>query len=99
MGVHRPAIAIPMPVIGEDRIQLLVDAATVDPEPEWLVEWAELAREYARTSSSRRADDRAVSNGEEPGKGERAQASTVLFADVKGFTGNVEGRIRAAAPT
>ena len=58
-GVHRPAIAIPMPVIGEDRIQLLVDAgATVDPEPEWLVEWAELAastRAFASVSTSRRS--------------------------------------------
>jgi glycerol-3-phosphate acyltransferase PlsX len=94
-GVHRPAIAIPMPVIGEDRIQLLVDAgATVDPEPEWLVEWAELAREYARVRLG--VDEPTVallSNGEEPGKGDalRKQAS-VLFADVKGFTGNVEGR-------
>ena len=35
-GVHRPAIAIPVPVFGEDRIQLLVDGgATVDPDPEW----------------------------------------------------------------
>ncbi len=94
-GVHRPAIAIPMPVIGEDRIQLLVDAgATVDPEPEWLVEWAELAREYARIRLG--VDEPTIallSNGEEPGKGDalRKQAS-VLFADVKGFTGNVEGR-------
>jgi glycerol-3-phosphate acyltransferase PlsX len=94
-GVHRPAIAIPMPVIGEDRIQLLVDAgATVDPEPEWLVEWAELAREYARVRL--RVDEPTIallSNGEEPGKGDmlRKQASA-LFADVKGFTGNVEGR-------
>jgi glycerol-3-phosphate acyltransferase PlsX len=94
-GVHRPAIAIPMPVIGEDRIQLLVDAgATVDPEPEWLVEWAELAREYARVRLG--VDEPTIallSNGEEPGKGDalRKQAS-VLFADVKGFTGNVEGR-------
>jgi len=43
-GVHRPAIAIPVPVIGTERLQLLVDAgATVDPDPEWLVEWAALA--------------------------------------------------------
>jgi glycerol-3-phosphate acyltransferase PlsX len=94
-GVHRPAIAIPMPVIGEDRIQLLVDAgATVDPEPEWLVEWAELARAYARVRLG--VDEPTIallSNGEEPGKGDalRKRAS-VLFADVKGFTGNVEGR-------
>src|SRR5579884_2374661 len=49
-GVHRPAIAVPLPVIGTSSHQLLVDSgATVEPEPEWLVEWAVLAREYART--------------------------------------------------
>ena len=95
-GVHRPAIAIPMPVIGEDRIQFLVDVgATVDPEPEWLVEWAELARRIRACVRLGVAEPTIalLSNGEEPGKGDalRKQAS-VLFADVKGFTGNVEGR-------
>ncbi|MDQ1458030.1 MAG: phosphate acyltransferase [Actinomycetota bacterium] len=94
-GVHRPAIAIPIPVIGEDRIQLLVDGgATVDPDPEWLVEWAELARAYARVRLGVREPTIALlSNGEEPGKGDalRKRASD-LFAEVKGFVGNVEGR-------
>jgi glycerol-3-phosphate acyltransferase PlsX len=94
-GVHRPAIAIPVPVFGEDRIQLLVDAgATVDPDPEWLVEWAELARVYARVRLGVSEPTIALlSNGEEPGKGDalRKRASE-LFADVKGFVGNVEGR-------
>jgi glycerol-3-phosphate acyltransferase PlsX len=94
-GVHRPAIAIPVPVFGEDRIQLLVDAgATVDPDPEWLVEWAELARAYARVRLGVSEPTIALlSNGEEPGKGDalRKRASE-LFADVKGFVGNVEGR-------
>jgi glycerol-3-phosphate acyltransferase PlsX len=94
-GVHRPAIALPMPVIGTDRLQLLVDGgATVDPEPGWLVEWAVLAREYARIRLG--VDEPTVgllSNGEEPGKGDalRKQACD-LFADTKGFVGNVEGR-------
>ena len=94
-GVHRPAIAIPIPVFGEDRLQLLVDGgATVDPDPEWLVEWAELARAYARVRLGVREPTIALlSNGEEPGKGDalRKRASD-LFADVKGFVGNVEGR-------
>jgi phosphate acyltransferase len=94
-GVHRPAIAIPVPVFGEDRIQLLVDAgATVDPDPEWLVEWAELARAYGRVRLGVSEPTIALlSNGEEPGKGDalRKRASE-LFADVKGFVGNVEGR-------
>jgi glycerol-3-phosphate acyltransferase PlsX len=94
-GVHRPAIAVPLPVFGEDRMQLLVDGgATVDPDPEWLVEWAELARAYARVRLG--VDEPTIgllSNGEEPGKGDalRKRASELL-ADVKGFVGNVEGR-------
>ncbi len=94
-GVHRPAIALPVPVIGDDRIQLLVDGgATVDPDPEWLVEWAELAQAYARVRLGVEAPTVALlSNGEEAGKGDalRKQAA-VLLADVKGFVGNVEGR-------
>ena len=94
-GVHRPAIAIPLPVFGDDRLQLLVDGgATVDPDPEWLVEWAELARAYARVRLGVAEPTIALlSNGEEPGKGDalRKRASD-LFADVKGFIGNVEGR-------
>jgi glycerol-3-phosphate acyltransferase PlsX len=94
-GVHRPAIALPLTVIGEDRMQLLVDGgATVDPEPAWLVEWAELARAYARVRLGVEQPTIALlSNGEEPGKGDalRKEASK-LFADVKGFTGNIEGR-------
>jgi glycerol-3-phosphate acyltransferase PlsX len=101
-GIHRPAIAIPVPVIGSDRKQLLVDAgATVDAEPEWLVEWAVLGREYARTRLD--LDEPTVallSNGEEAGKGDalRKKASELL-ASVKGFVGNVEGRdlMRAGA--
>jgi glycerol-3-phosphate acyltransferase PlsX len=94
-GVHRPAIALPIPVVGEDRLQLLVDGgATVDPDPEWLVEWAELARAYARVRLGVSEPSVALlSNGEEPGKGDalRKRASELL-ADVKGFVGNVEGR-------
>jgi glycerol-3-phosphate acyltransferase PlsX len=94
-GVHRPAIALPIPVVGEQRIQLLVDGgATVDPDPEWLVEWAELARAYARVRLG--VDEPSVallSNGEEPGKGDALRKRAAeLLADVKGFTGNVEGR-------
>lgn len=94
-GVHRPAIALPVPVIGEDRIQLLVDGgATVDPEPEWLLEWAELARAYARVRLG--VDEPTVallSNGEEPGKGDALRKRAFeLFSDLKGFVGNVEGR-------
>ncbi len=82
-GVHRPAIAVPIPVLGDDRSQLLVDGgATVDPEPEWLVEWAELgARVRARAARRRRTDDRRCSRtARKPGKGDalRKSASPLL---------------------
>ncbi len=106
-GVHRPAIAIPLPVIGSSgsgapRSQLLVDGgATVDPQPEWLVEWALLGREYARLRLG--VDEPTVallSNGEEPGKGDALRkAAWSLLSEVKGWVGNVEGRdlLRASA--
>jgi phosphate acyltransferase len=94
-GVHRPAIATPIPIWRTDRHQLLVDSgATVDPEPEWLVEWATLAREYARVRLG--VDEPTIallSNGEEEGKGDALRkAAAPMLADLKGFVGNVEGR-------
>jgi glycerol-3-phosphate acyltransferase PlsX len=102
-GVHRPAIAIPLPIVGDDRKQLMVDGgATVDPEPAWLVEWAKLGRAYAQHRLG--VDEPTVallSNGEEPGKGDtlRKEAAALLAGEVKGFVGNVEGRdlVRASA--
>ena len=101
-GVHRPAIAVPLPMFGGPRAQLLIDGgATVDPQPEWLVEWALLGREYARLRLG--VDEPTVallSNGEEPGKGDALRkAAWPLLSEVKGWVGNVEGRdlLRAAA--
>jgi glycerol-3-phosphate acyltransferase PlsX len=94
-GVSRPAIAIPVPIAGSTTRQLLVDGgATVDPEPAWLVQWARLAREFARVRLGVEEPTVALlSNGEEPGKGDtlRKEAFELLSA-VKGFVGNVEGR-------
>src|SRR4029078_5887515 len=70
-GISRPAIAVPVPVAGTATRQLLVDGgATTDPEPEWLVQWALLAREYARLRLG--VDEPTIgllSHGEEGGKG------------------------------
>jgi glycerol-3-phosphate acyltransferase PlsX len=94
-GISRPAIAVPVPVAGTGARQLLVDGgATVDPEPEWLVQWALLAREYARVRLGvEEPTIGLLSNGEEAGKGDtlRKQAFDLLTS-VKGFIGNVEGR-------
>jgi phosphate acyltransferase len=94
-GVHRPAIAVPLPAFGAGHPQLLIDGgATVDPQPEWLVEWAHLGRAYARVRLG--VDEPTVallSNGEEPGKGDALRkAAWPLLAEVKGWIGNVEGR-------
>jgi glycerol-3-phosphate acyltransferase PlsX len=101
-GVQRPAIAVPVPVPGTDRVSVLLDAgATVDPEPVWLFQWAQLGREYARVRLGIDAPTVALlSNGEETGKGDELRKQAyALCSELKGFTGNVEGRdlLRGAA--
>ena len=94
-GIHRPAIAVPLPAFGAGRPQLLIDGgATVDPQPEWLVEWARLGREYARVRLGVAEPTVALlSNGEEAGKGDALRkAAWPLLSGVKGWIGNVEGR-------
>jgi phosphate acyltransferase len=93
-GVARPAIATPIPVPG-GRPQILVDSgSTVDCAPEWLVQFAVMGREYARTRLA--IDEPRVgllSNGEEEAKGDELRKKAfALLTDVPGFVGNVEGR-------
>jgi phosphate acyltransferase len=93
-GVARPAIAVPIPV-PYAHPQLLIDAgATVDATPEWLVQFARMGREYARTRFG--VDEPSVgllSNGEEEGKGDELRKAVFeLMRKVPGFVGNVEGR-------
>ncbi len=94
-GVARPAIGVPIPVPGSHP-QVLVDGgASVDCQPEWLVQFAQLGVAYARVrygiASPRCA---LLSNGEEPGKGDKLRKETfaLLEAQVPEFVGNVEGR-------
>ena len=101
-GVNRPAIAVPLPIPGSDRKQLLVDGgAPVDPEPAWLAQWARLGRAYATVRfDTAEPTVGLLSNGEEPGKGDALRkAAHGLFDDIPGFIGNVEGRdlMRASA--
>ncbi|MCU1459877.1 MAG: phosphate:acyl-(acyl carrier protein) acyltransferase [Actinomycetia bacterium] len=94
-GVARPAIAVPIPVPGAERPQLLVDGgATVDCQPEWLVQWAHLAVAYARLRLGVDAPTIGLlSNGEEAGKGDALRkAAFPLLQGIEGFTGNCEGR-------
>jgi glycerol-3-phosphate acyltransferase PlsX len=94
-GVSRPAIGVPIPRPGGTP-QLLIDGgATVDCEPEWLVQFALMGREYVRVRHG--LDTPMVgllSNGEEPGKGDalRKAVAPLLAASVPGFVGNIEGR-------
>jgi glycerol-3-phosphate acyltransferase PlsX len=93
-GIARPAIALPIPVPG-GHPQLLIDGgATVDCTPDWLVQFARMGREYARTRLG--VDEPTVgllSNGEEPGKGDELRKEVFpLLEKVDGFVGNVEGR-------
>ena len=93
-GIARPAIAVPIPVPG-GRPQLLIDGgSTVDCTSEWLVQFARMGREYARTRLG--VDEPSVgllSNGEEPGKGDELRKEAYpLLEKVEGFAGNVEGR-------
>jgi glycerol-3-phosphate acyltransferase PlsX len=94
-GVPSPALAVTIPVPGDDHPQLLVDAGAVpDPAPERLVQYAVMGAAYL--SSRFDLDEPRIgllSNGEEPGKGdELRKAAYALLQAVPGFVGNVEGR-------
>jgi glycerol-3-phosphate acyltransferase PlsX len=93
-GASRPAIGVPIPVPFAQPHLLVDGGATVDCTPEWLVQFAQMGRAYARLRLG--VDDPTVgllSNGEEPGKGDDLRKKT--FARLDGerwFVGNVEGR-------
>jgi glycerol-3-phosphate acyltransferase PlsX len=85
---------VPVPVPGHHP-QILVDAgSTVDCTAEWLVQFALMGREYARTRLE--VDEPRIgllSNGEEAGKGdELRKAAYPSLEKIPGFAGNVEGR-------
>lgn len=93
-GVARPAIAAPIPVPGSTPTLLVDSGATVDCQPDWLVQFARMGAEYA---ALRFGIDKPrvglLSNGEEPGKGDELRKKVhALLSDEPGFIGNVEGR-------
>jgi glycerol-3-phosphate acyltransferase PlsX len=93
-GVSRPGIALPIPVPGAHP-QILIDGgATVDCDPEWLVQFAHMARVYAQVRFGiAEPTVGLLSNGEEAGKGDDLRKRAYpLLEPVPGFLGNVEGR-------
>lgn len=100
-GVHRPAIATPIPVPGSLPTVLLDAGANVECQPSWLVQFAQMGCVYARSRYG--LDEPRVgllSVGEEASKGTSLVKDThALLEDPawqKGsggtFVGNVEGR-------
>jgi glycerol-3-phosphate acyltransferase PlsX len=91
-GVHRPALALLMPVPGTPF--LLVDAgANLEARPEHLVQFAHMGAAYmTAVLGVERPRVALLSNGTEPGKGtETVVAAHEALRGVDGFIGNVEG--------
>jgi glycerol-3-phosphate acyltransferase PlsX len=92
-GVHRPAVAVRIPVPG--RPVLLLDAgANVENRPEWLVQFAYMGAAYTEAVHGvKRARVGLLSVGEEPKKGTEivVEANRVLSEGTLDFAGNVEG--------
>ena len=92
-GVHRPAVAVRIPIPG--RPVLILDCgANVDSRPEWLVQFAYMGAAYMEAVHGvKRARVGLLSVGEEPKKGtdEVVEANRVLSDGPLDFVGNVEG--------
>jgi glycerol-3-phosphate acyltransferase PlsX len=92
-GVHRPAVAVRIPIPG--RPVLILDCgANVDSRPEWLVQFAYMGAAFMEAVHGvDRARVGLLSIGEEPKKGtdEVVEANRVLSDGPLDFVGNVEG--------
>jgi glycerol-3-phosphate acyltransferase PlsX len=95
-GVHRPAIATPVPVPGSTPTVLLDAGANAEVQAEWLVQFAVMGSVYARKRYGiENPKVGLLSIGEEPGKGDTLRKEAYdLLAAAQGinFIGNVEGR-------
>lgn len=95
-GVHRPAIATPVPVPGSTPTVLLDAGANAEVQADWLVQFAVMGSVYARKRYGiENPKVGLLSIGEEPGKGDtlRKEAYDLLkVAPGINFIGNVEGR-------
>ncbi len=92
-GVDRPAIAIPVPSLGEPA--LLLDAgANVDCVPHQLLEFGIMGQVYARrVLGVEKPVVGLLSNGSEPSKGNdlTKQSHILLKTHLSNFYGNIEG--------
>jgi phosphate acyltransferase len=93
-GVHRPAIAIPLP--GPTGPTVLIDGgANADARPEHLLQFGHMGSVFAEEALGIAAPRVALlSIGEEPEKGNRLVRETheLLAGTELNYTGNVEGR-------
>lgn len=94
-GIHRPALAIPMPVPGAP-VLLLDVGANAEVRPDHLVQFAYMGAAFAQAVLGVAAPRVALlSNGEEPGRGTPdVVAAHARLAEASGrlnFVGNVEG--------
>ena len=93
-GVSRPAICTTMPTINGNPSMILDAGANTDCKPEYLVDFAIMGHEYAKSIMGY-ANPRVglLSNGEEDTKGnELTKATFPLLKEFEFFQGNVEGR-------
>ena len=92
-GVHRPAVAVRLPVPG--RPVLILDCgANIDSRPEWLVQFAYMGAAYMEAVHGvERARVGLLSVGEEDKKGtdEVVETNRLLRDGPLDFAGNVEG--------
>ncbi len=95
-GVHRPAIATPVPVPGSTPTVLLDAGANAEVQADWLVQFAVMGSVYARKRYGiENPKVGLLSIGEEPGKGDTLRKEAYELLDVApgiNFIGNVEGR-------
>ena len=95
-GVARPAIATPLPTPGGSHTILIDAGANAECQPEWLVQFAQMAAVFVRERYGNPDPSVALlSIGEESTKGNPlVKATHELLAAGRGvrFVGNVEGR-------
>jgi glycerol-3-phosphate acyltransferase PlsX len=92
-GVHRPAVAVRLPVPGRP-VLLLDSGANVESRAEWLVQFAYMGAAYMEgVHGVKRARVGLLSVGEEPKKGTEQviEANRILAGGTLDFAGNVEG--------